>query len=116
MATFPILKTGAVAQYPLTREVRFATQTVRFLDGSRQSYRLSAGGLRCWALDLDMLDEAELAAVAAFAEEVGSSTFQFTDPMTGESVARCVIADGQFEMALLGELHGRTKLEIEEVK
>ncbi len=34
MATFPVLKTGAAAQYPLDRGVRFSTQAVRFMDGS----------------------------------------------------------------------------------
>lgn len=115
MATFPTLKTGAVAQYPLSRTVSFATQAVRFLDGSRQSYRLSAG-LRRWTLNLDLLDETELAAVMAFTEQAGSATFSFADPVTGDTVASCVISGGQFEAVLVNELHGQTTLEIEEVK
>ena len=51
MATFPYLKTGAAAQYPLDFGVRFATQAVRFLDGSQQSFRLYGSGLRRWTLN-----------------------------------------------------------------
>jgi hypothetical protein len=116
MATFPTLKTGAVAQYPLTRSLSFTTQSVRFLDGSQQDYRMNAGGLRRWSLNLDLLDETELAAIIAFSEEVGIGTFTFTDPVTGDTVAKCVISGGEIETALVDELRGQAILEIEEVK
>ena len=117
MASFPtLLKTGAVAQYPLTRVVNLATQAVQFLDGSQQTYRLSGAGLRRWELRLDMLDEAEVSAVIAFAEQIGSGTFSFTNPVTGETAARCVISGAQSSTVLLDELHGAATLGIEEVK
>jgi hypothetical protein len=117
MATFPtVLKTGAIAQYPLNRTLSLSTQLVRFLDGSQQSYQLSGGGLRRWTLKLDLLDEAEVSAVIAFAEQIGTGTFSFTNPVTGESAAKCVIANGQVGTSLIDELHGRATLEIEEVK
>ena len=116
MATFPILKTGAVAQYPLSRSLSFTTQSVRFLDGSQQCYRMNAAGLRRWNLSLDLLDEGEIAAIMAFAEEVGTDTFAFTDPVTGDTVPKCVLSASQLEAALIDELHGQTVLEIEEVK
>ena len=37
MAAFPVLKTGAVAQYPLGFGVRVATQAVRFLDEAHRN-------------------------------------------------------------------------------
>ena len=116
MATFPLLlKTGAAAQFPLARAKTFATQSVRFLDGSRQTYSLNGAGLRRWELRLDRLDEAELAAVMAFAEEIGTGTFSFTDPVTGETAAKCVIS-GWVGTSLAGDLDGAATLGIEEVK
>jgi hypothetical protein len=116
MATFPtLLKTGAVAQLPLVRATRFVTQSVRFLDGGRQTFSISAG-LRRWELHLDRLDEAELSAVMAFAEEIGTGTFSFTDPVTGETAAKCVISGWLMAAALAGELDGAATLGIEEVK
>lgn len=117
MATFPILlKTGAVAQFPLARGTKFVTQSVRFLDGSRQTYSLNGAGLRRWDLRLDQLDEAELGAVTAFAEEIGTGTFSFTDPGTGETAAKCVISGSRLGTSLAGELDGAATLGIEEVK
>jgi hypothetical protein len=34
MATFPLLSTGAVAQYPLVRSTDYAVEIVDFLDGT----------------------------------------------------------------------------------
>ena len=117
MASFPaLLKTGAVAQYPLTRARNLATQAVQFLDGSQQTYQLSGAGLRRWELQLDMLDEAEVSAVIAFAEQIGTGAFSFTNPVTGESAAKCVITGAQLSTVLVDELHGAATLGIEEVK
>ena len=117
MATFPtLLKTGALAQYPLSRVTSLATQAVQFLDGSRQTYQLSGAGLRRWVLTLDLLDEAELSAVMAFAEQIGTGTFSFTNPITGETAAKCVLSGEQLETSLVNELHGQATLGIEEVK
>jgi hypothetical protein len=117
MATFPtLLKTGAVAQYPLNRAVSLSTQAVQFLDGSQQTYQLSGVGLRSWILSLDLLDEAEVSAVIAFAEQIGTGTFSFTNPVTGETAAKCVIAGEQLKTSLVGELHGKATVGIEEVK
>jgi hypothetical protein len=117
MATFPILlKTGAIAQYPFSRETTLATQAVRFLDGSRQTFQLSGAGLRSWTVNLDLLDETELSAIVAFAEQIGTGTFSFTNPVTGETAAKCVIAGEQLETSLVFELRGNASLGIEEVK
>ena len=115
MATFPLLKTGAVAQYPLDRGVRFSTQAVRFMDGSQQRFRLIGTGLRRWTLKLDQLDEQELAAVIAFVEQQGSAVFAFTDPVTGDNAATCLISGEQFEAIMNREMSGKTTFVIEEV-
>ena len=44
MSDFPKLRTGVVAQYPATRELRFSTSVTSFLDGSEQRYRDLRGG------------------------------------------------------------------------
>jgi phage-related protein len=113
--SFPILRTGAVAQYPLDRGVRFQTQTVRFMDGSRQRYRIYAAGLRRWVVKLDLLDEQELGALIAFAEQHGSAAFAFTDPVTAEQVARCIISDQSFESGMKDEMNAQATLLIEEI-
>ncbi len=115
MSAFPILRTGAVAQYPLDRAVRFQTQSVRFMDGSRQRFRLYGAGLRRWTIRLDLLDEQELAAVTAFAEQQGTAVFPFTDPVTGDQVADCIISNQSYGAGMSGEFNAHARIEIEEV-
>jgi hypothetical protein len=115
MSAFPTLRTGAVAQYPLDRAVRFQTQSVRFMDGSRQRFRLYGAGLRRWTIRLDLLDEQELAAIAAFTEQQGTAGFPFTDPVTGDQVANCIISNQSCEAGMKDEFNANARLEIEEV-
>ena len=115
MSAFPTLRTGAVAQYPLDRAVRFQTQSVRFMDGSRQRFRLYGSGLRRWKIRLNLLDETELAAVAAFMEQQGTAVFPFTDPVTGDQVASCVISASSYSAGMTDEMNANTDIEIEEV-
>jgi hypothetical protein len=114
MASFPQLKTGAVAQYPFAQNARFQTQSVRFLDGSSQRFRLFGNGLRKWAVNLTQLDEAELSAIIAFGEAQGTGTFTFTDPASGTSVPYCIISGGSLSAGMKGELDGQALLVIEE--
>jgi hypothetical protein len=115
MATFPVLKTGAVAQYPLDCGVRFSTQAIRFMDGSQQKFRLIGVGLRRWTLKLDLLGEDELGAVIAFVEQQASATFAFTDPVTGDNVATCIISGQQFDATMNLKMSGQTTVVIEEI-
>jgi hypothetical protein len=115
MATFPVLKTGAVAQYPLGFGVRYATQTIRFLDGSQQKYPLMGTGLRRWTIHLDLLDEQELGALIAFVEQQGSAVFSFTDPLTGTNVPKCVLSEQRVEAMVQRDLTGKTTIQIEEI-
>jgi hypothetical protein len=115
MATFPVLKTGAVAQYPLDFGVRFSTQAVRFMDGSQQKFRLIGVGLRRWTVKLDLLDEEELGAVIAFVEQQLSATFAFTDPLTGASAATCIISGQKFDATMNLKMSGQTTVVIEEI-
>jgi hypothetical protein len=42
--------------------------------------------------------------------------FSFTDPVTGEAAAKCVISGWRVGTSLAGELDGAATLKIEEVK
>jgi hypothetical protein len=114
MATFPQLKTGAVAQYPATKAVRFQNQTVRFLDGSEQRYRDSAGPVHQWVIQLSELDESEMAAFEQFFEDnqgrLGS--FAFTDPWDGTQYPNCSLASDDLTLGSVAEMRGKTSLTV----
>ena len=116
MATFPALKTNAVAQYPATRAIRFQNQTLRFLDGTEQRYRDSAGPLHQWEILLDELDEAEMTALEAFflANQGAFAVFPFKDPWDGQTYNNCSLAGDQMDLRHTGELLGATRLTIVE--
>jgi hypothetical protein len=115
MANFPVLKSGAMAQYPLAKTVRYKTHEVRFLDGSRQRYSMQGRGLRQWTVALDSLDDQELSAVAEFAEEQRGAAFAFVDPVTGESIGACRIAGEGFDVFQREEMAGQARLVIQEI-
>lgn len=115
MASFPTLKTGAVAQYPLQAGSRYSSQSVLFMDGSRQLYRIQGPALRRWSIQLDSLDEGELAAVVAFVEQQSLATFSFTDPVTGQTAATCIISGGSMQAGMKSEENGQAALVIEEI-
>ena len=115
MPAFPTLRTGAVAQYPLEQSLHSPAESVRFLDGGRQSYPLTGRALRRWAIRAELLDEAEIAAIAAFAEINAGAVFAFTDPAGGEVAAQCVIAGERFRSGIDSRTEGWSELSIEEV-
>jgi hypothetical protein len=116
MASFPKLKTNAVMQYPATRKFRFQNHAVRFVDGTEQRYRDSAGALRQWAIHLNQLDGAEMAALEQFFEEEQGAlgTFAFTDPWDGTEHPNCSLASDSMALVSTGELEGATALAVME--
>jgi hypothetical protein len=116
MAAFPKLKTNAVTQYPGARTLRFQNQGIRFLDGTEQRYRDSAGALREWTLQLTDLDETEMAALERFfeAEQGAMGSFAFTDPWDGTNYPNCSLASDSIELVAAGELRGATAVRIVE--
>ncbi|MBI1792247.1 MAG: hypothetical protein HYR60_32390 [Acidobacteria bacterium] len=108
----PLLKTGAVAQYPVTTRVRHRTETRQYLDGSEQRHREFRAPLREWAIRLDLLDEAEMAALAEFFASY--SSFSFVDPHTQAQYPDCSVADEDVAFDLMGEMRGRATLTIRE--
>lgn len=91
MASFPLLRTSAVAQYPLTCKSSFSTEILQFVDGSEQRYRNYGRPIRRWAVQLNQLDEGEVAALRQFFREQAGVTgrFSFTDPITETAYANC---------------------------
>jgi hypothetical protein len=116
MANFPLLKTGAVAQYPATKSLCFQNQIVRFLDGNEQRYRDSAGPLHRWIIRLDWLDETEMAAIEDFflSNQGSFASFAFTDPWDGTSYSNCSLAGDRLYLTSLADLHGRTSVTVAE--
>src|SRR5215472_1129180 len=116
MASFPMLKTGVVAQYPSSRMTQASTQVYRFLDGSEQRFIAFAAPLRKWQIKLDLLDEAELSNLENFlASKKGQSgSFSFTDPWDGTVYPNCSFASDAFKADLKGQGQGATELIVKE--
>lgn len=114
MATFPKLKTTAVAQYPAGKQVVFENQVLRFLSGLEQRYRDSAGPLHRWEIRLNELDENEIAAIDGFfwSNQGRLESFCFTDPWDGTVYPNCSLGSDQLDLTSLGEMCGRTALTV----
>lgn len=116
MATFPLLSTGAVAQYPLSRGTSYDIDVVRFLDGSQQRSLVRGRKLRRWLINLAQLNETELASVEQFFDEAQGNTqlFIFTDPITNEGVPNCRISNPSLTTQYTSVRNGSASLWIEE--
>jgi hypothetical protein len=115
MATFPKLRTGAVAQYPAERQTRFSTRVLEFVDGREQRFREFGRGLRRWVIRLDYLDATELEELAAFFEQAGGTApFRFVDPWDGREHSNCVVENAEFAAELLSESRNRSEFVIRE--
>jgi hypothetical protein len=111
---FPTLKTGAVMQYPGKRTLQFSTDVVRFLDGTEQRYRDYPALLHRWTIQLDLLDESELAAYDQFfvSNQGSFGSFSFTDPWDGTVYASCSLATDTFGFKVTGEMRGATTVTV----
>ena len=116
MASFPKLKTSAVAQYPAAKTLAFRNRVLRFLDGREQRYRESAGPLHRWEIRLNALDESEIAAIDGFfwTNQGRLGDFAFTDPWDGTSYPNCSLESDEMELTSLGEMLGKTSLTVVE--
>lgn len=116
MPSFPVLRTGAVAQYPLPRHTGYSTSISRFVDGSEQRSRNYPAPLRRWVIRLNLLDEGELAAVDAFfSAQVGrGGAFSFTDPADSHVYANCSLDEDSIRVSYFGPGSGGTELVIRE--
>ena len=116
MATFPALKTSAVAQYPAKRYVRFQNQTLRFVDGTEQRYRDAGSPLHQWDIQLSQLDEGEMAALEEFfaANQGAFDNFEFTDPWDGSVYTNCSLLTDTLVLTAVGEMRGSAAVTVVE--
>jgi hypothetical protein len=114
MLTFPILKTGAVAQYPMILSEAFGNEVLQFVGGDEQRFRSSPGSLRSWTIQLELLDETELAQVDAFFAAASGSfgVFDFPDPVSGTVISNCFVQSDNLTEDFIGEFRAGTVLVI----
>jgi hypothetical protein len=112
MATFPQLSSGAVAQYPTGMVSSQGVQVIRFLDGTDQRFLSQPRALRQWQIQLDLLNEAEIAEVEAFFDETqgDASSFTFPDPISGSPVSNCYLASPSMASQYIGVDHSAASL------
>lgn len=101
-SSFPLLKTGAVAQYPLTVCQSYETRVLRYFDGSEQRFIYREHPTTSWVIDLSRLDEGELATLDLFFRSLQGSTqyFTFVDPATGTPYDHCRIDQAELTISL----------------
>lgn len=116
MSNFPLLRTGAVLQYPATRHIQNSTYILRFLDGSEQRFRDYPSPARRWTVRLDLLDEGEMAALEAFlvSQQGQSGRFSFTDPWEGTVHANCSLENDVVPLEFTGLSRGSATLVVKE--
>ena len=112
MSTLPLLKTGAVMQYPANCVQQYGTDLVVFLDGTEQRSRKLPGPATRWVIDLSMLDENEARNLEEFfLSQSGSyGSFSFTDPWSGTAYADCSFAEDTLSLSF--EAQDRAKLRL----
>ncbi len=116
MFSFPLLKTGAVAQYPAKRVIHFSNKTVRFIDGTEQRYRDCGRAFRRWEIALEQLDDGELTALETFFRAIQGRAgyFTFIDPWDETAYANCSLADDTLTLTATGEAQARGRLTVVE--
>ena len=89
--TFPMLRTGAVAQYASSRQITVSTRVATFVDGSEQRFRSFPTPILRWTIRLDRLTADELDQLHAFFQSQNGSvgSFSFTDPWDGITHPDC---------------------------
>lgn len=118
MSDFPVLKTGAVIQYPAEKATGFSTQVLRFVDGSEQRFRDFGAPLRRWTIRLDLLDETELSSFRNFfrTQRGAAGTFSFTDPWDGTTYDNCSLESDEMLEDFLDQGRCRTMLIVREAR
>jgi Conserved hypothetical protein 2217 (DUF2460) len=99
MASFPLLGTGTVAQYPSQREIAFQTTVARFVDGTEQRFRSAKGPARRWIIQLSQISAEEMAALEDFFESAQGrfGSFTFVDPWDSVEYADCSLDGDQID-------------------
>lgn len=116
MPQFPLLRSGAVAQYGSGSASSYRTQVHRFLDGAEQTYRWRSAPVRKWIIRATQLDDGELARVEAFFTDMRGSEgrFDFVDPITGDVRTNCSFESNELDLRSTGPQKGSVELIIRE--
>ncbi len=116
MSKFPLLKTGAVLQYPAQRTFAFSTAIARFIDGSEQRFPMYDTPLHRWIIQLEMLDDSELHQLREFfrTQSGAAGNFTFTDPWDGTIYESCSFVEDEMIDALVAESNAKTSLTVAE--
>ena len=116
MAAFPVLSTGAVAQYPSSRVVEVPVRVLRFLDGREQRFPGTSGPGRRWVVRLSCVSDSELAAIEAFfaGQQGRNGSFSFTDPWDETLYPDCSFDNDELSVALTAEDRGSVTVVIRE--
>ena len=116
MPSFPVLSTGAVAQYPSSRIVEAPVRVLCFIDGREQTFRSTKKAARRWVVRLSSVTDPEMSAIEAFfAERQGrTGSFEFTDPWDGIVYADCSFEEDELAVRLAGEDRLSVELTIRE--
>jgi hypothetical protein len=116
MSDFPLLKTGAVLQYPAQHAAEYSTTVLRFVDGSEQRVGNYKTPIHHWIVRLGLLDESELHAFREFFRGLSGAAqnFSFTDPWDGTIYPSCSLEDSELAEQLVGPSNATTSLRIVE--
>jgi hypothetical protein len=116
MSAFPLLKTGAVLQYPASQSSSHSTCVLRFVDGSEQRFREQAQPLRKWTIRLELLDETEVATLEGFFQsQLGRlGDFAFTDPWDGTIYPSCSLEEDSITMMFEDPMRGKVTVVVRE--
>ena len=98
MPDFPLLRTGAVAQYPSQREIAFNTSVTRFVDGTEQRFRAQKGPALRWFIRMSQVSAEEIAVLEDFFDSAQGrfGSFSFVDPWDGAEYPDCSFEEDDF--------------------
>ncbi len=116
MSTFPLLKTGAITQYPATAVQQFSTDLVVFMDGTEQRSRKLPGPAKKWVINLAMLDESEMRVLEEFyiAQSGNYASFSFADPWTSTVYPDCSFQEDTLLLGFEAQDRGKLRLTVVE--
>jgi hypothetical protein len=114
MSTFPVLSTGAVAQYPSGRRLSYITSVTHFLDGTEQRFRELKQPVRRWIIRLHQLTATEIGGIETFFEDMQGEfgSFSFVDPWDGTEYPDCSFDQDAFSSQALDEMRNQGHLVI----
>ena len=105
MPTFPLLTTGAVTQYPSSRNITYSTFVTRFVDGNEQRFRELKAPVRTWVVKLHQLSAEEMGSLESFfrARQGQFGSFTFVDPWDGTEYPDCSFDQDVFAASAVDE-------------